>query len=102
MNPHTPKGASTSGGGVPVESRWNPECLKSDCKGQKPMAQGVFHTIEKLLKHRCLKMGLHDPFGHLKHKLWLKEGSGIDPISLFEGGVRHTVGNISMRSTNLF
>jgi hypothetical protein len=22
-------------------------------------------------------MGLHDPFGHLKHKIWLKEGSGI-------------------------
>jgi hypothetical protein len=21
------------------------------------------------------KMGLHDPFGYLKHKLWLKEGS---------------------------
>jgi hypothetical protein len=23
------------------------------------------------------KMGLHDPFGHLKHKLWPKEGSGV-------------------------
>jgi hypothetical protein len=23
------------------------------------------------------KMGLHDSFGHLKHKLWPKEGSGI-------------------------
>jgi hypothetical protein len=23
------------------------------------------------------KMGSHDPFGHLKHKLWLKEGSGV-------------------------
>jgi hypothetical protein len=22
-------------------------------------------------------MGLHDPFGHLKHKLWPKEGSGV-------------------------
>jgi hypothetical protein len=22
-------------------------------------------------------MGLHDPFGHLKHKLWPKEGLGI-------------------------
>jgi len=22
------------------------------------------------------KMGLHDPFGHLKHKLWPKEGPG--------------------------
>jgi hypothetical protein len=23
------------------------------------------------------KMGLHDPFGWLKHKLWAKEGSGV-------------------------
>jgi hypothetical protein len=23
------------------------------------------------------KMGLHDPFGHLKHKLWPKERSGV-------------------------
>jgi hypothetical protein len=23
------------------------------------------------------KMGLHDPFGHMKHKLWPKEGPGI-------------------------
>jgi hypothetical protein len=23
------------------------------------------------------KMGLHDPFGHLTHKLWPKEGSGV-------------------------
>jgi len=23
------------------------------------------------------KMGSHDPFGHLKHKLWPKEGLGI-------------------------
>jgi hypothetical protein len=23
------------------------------------------------------KMGLHDPFGHLKHKLWPKERLGV-------------------------
>ncbi len=23
------------------------------------------------------EMGSHDPFGHLKHKLWSKEGSGV-------------------------
>jgi hypothetical protein len=23
------------------------------------------------------KMSLHDPFGHLKHKLWPKEGLGV-------------------------
>jgi hypothetical protein len=26
------------------------------------------------------KMGSHDPFGHLKHKLWPKEGSGVKLI----------------------
>jgi hypothetical protein len=28
------------------------------------------------------KMGLHDPFGHLKHKLWPKEGSGVKLVNL--------------------
>jgi hypothetical protein len=23
------------------------------------------------------KMGLHDPFGHFKHKLWPKKGQGV-------------------------
>ncbi len=23
------------------------------------------------------KMGSHDPFGYVKHKLWPKEGSGV-------------------------
>jgi hypothetical protein len=48
------------------------------------------------------KMGLHDPFGHFKHKLWPKEKSGvklsiwfpttksrITPISLHANGVPH-------------
>jgi hypothetical protein len=25
------------------------------------------------------KMGLHDPFGHLKHKIWTKERLGVKP-----------------------
>jgi hypothetical protein len=45
------------------------------------------------------KMGLHDPFGHLKHKLWPKERSGIDPILLCVSGVRHTIKKLSMRAT---
>jgi len=52
------------------------------------------------------KMGLHGSFGHLKHKLWLKEGPGvklpgIDPIYFAADNVRHTVGKISMRATTL-
>jgi hypothetical protein len=47
------------------------------------------------------KMGSHDPFGHLKHKLWLKEKSGIDPIFLCAGGVPHTVKKLSTKATTL-
>jgi hypothetical protein len=61
------------------------------------------------------KMGSHCSFGHLKHKLWPKEGpgiklpvwlpttkkSGIDPIYLAAGGVLHTVGKLSTRATTL-
>ncbi len=49
------------------------------------------------------KMGLHDPFGHLQHKLWQKERPGvktniltpdhkklrIDPTSVHASGVRY-------------
>ncbi len=38
-----------------LESRWSPECSESDCKGQNPMDWRFFCTIEKLLKHKCLK-----------------------------------------------
>jgi hypothetical protein len=61
------------------------------------------------------EMGSHDPFGHLKHKSWSKEGSGvkfdnltpnhkksgIDPISLCAGGMPHIVEKLSMRTTTL-
>jgi hypothetical protein len=57
------------------------------------------------------KMGSHDPFGHLQHKLWQKERSGlkigsltpdhkksgIDPTSMRVGGMRHAVGKLSMK-----
>jgi hypothetical protein len=62
------------------------------------------------------KMGLYDPFEHLKHKLWPKEklgiklaiwlpttkSQGIDPISLHVGGgVWHTVGKLSTKTITL-
>jgi len=37
MNLHTPKGASTLGVGFSVDSRWIPESLESDCRGQNPL-----------------------------------------------------------------
>ncbi len=48
-----------------LESWWNP---------QNPLDYGVPYIIEKILEP---KMGLHDPFGWFKHKLWPKEGSGV-------------------------
>jgi hypothetical protein len=54
-------------------------------------------------------MGSHCSFGHLKHKLWPKEGpasltpdqkkSGIDPIYLAAENVPHTIGKLSTRVT---
>ncbi len=34
------------------------------------------HWIEKLFISFKTFYGSHDPFGHLKHKLWPKEGPG--------------------------
>jgi hypothetical protein len=59
------------------------------------------------------KMGSHDPFAYLKHKLWLKERSRVKlPIwlpttksqeshwlNLHSGGVPHTVEKLSTRGT---
>jgi len=38
-----------------MESRWTPETLESDCRGQTSMDCGVLSIIRKLLKRRCLK-----------------------------------------------
>jgi hypothetical protein len=51
------------------------------------------------------KMGLHDPFEYLKHKLWPKEGLGVKVsitlIYLCVGGVPHIVGKILTRVITL-
>jgi len=50
---------------------------------QKAITGVKTHWIEKLLIslespwNTMSKMSLHDPFGHLKHKLWSKERPGI-------------------------
>jgi hypothetical protein len=58
-------------------------------------------------------MGSRDPFGHLKHKLWPKEGPRVklqiwfpttksknnSLISLSLGGVTHIIEKISTRAT---
>jgi hypothetical protein len=59
-----------------LESQWTPKSLEGNCKGQNSLNWGVPCIIEKLLE-RMSKMGSHDPFGFLKHKLWPKEGPGF-------------------------
>jgi hypothetical protein len=50
MNPHTPKELPL----WELESRWTPESLEGNCRGQNPMDWEVFYIIRKLLKLRCL------------------------------------------------
>jgi hypothetical protein len=73
MNPHTSKGASTLGVRVPMDS-W---IFKEWLQGSK--FNGVKSSLYHWKKFRTWmsKMGSHDPFGHLKHKLWPREGPGI-------------------------
>jgi hypothetical protein len=61
------------------------------------------------------KMGLHDPFEHLQHKLWQKERPGvkidnltpdhkklgIDSTFVRVGGMQHVVGKLLTRATTL-
>jgi hypothetical protein len=47
------------------------------------------------------KMGLHDPFGHLQHKLWQKEKSKINSIFVHANGMRYIVGKLSTKVTTL-
>jgi len=69
MNLHIPKGAPTLGVGVPMDSRMFRERLQ----GSKPngLKSSLYHW--KAIETYMSKMGLHDRFEHLKHKLWPKE-----------------------------
>jgi hypothetical protein len=51
MNPHTPKGVSTLGVGVSMDS----QIFKKQLQGQNSMDQGVPYIIENILELRCLK-----------------------------------------------
>jgi hypothetical protein len=60
---------------------WNPQMgswiFKEPLQGTK--LNGLKHSLYhwKALGTKMSKMSLHDPFEHLKHKLWPKEGSGV-------------------------
>jgi hypothetical protein len=50
-----------------LESKWTPESLESNCKGQNPSVRKVLYIIEKLLEHKCLK------WAHMTHlNIWNK------------------------------
>jgi hypothetical protein len=60
-----------------LESRWTFESWKNDFRGQNQLDLGDPYIIKNLLELKMFEMGSHDPFGHLKHKLWPKEGPRV-------------------------
>jgi hypothetical protein len=73
MNPHTPKWTPTLGVGVPMDS----QIFRRRLQGSKLIGWKRLLYHWKALGTYMFKMGLHDPFGHLKHKLWPKEGPRV-------------------------
>ncbi len=73
MNPHIPKGVSTLGVGVPMDS----QNFRGKFQGSKLNGLKSYLYHWKALGTKMSKMGSHDPFEHLKHKLWPKEGSEV-------------------------
>jgi hypothetical protein len=73
VNLHTPKVTFTLGDGVPVNS----QNFRERFQGSK--LNGLWRSLYhwKARKTYMFKMGSHCSFGHLKHKLWPKEGPGV-------------------------
>jgi hypothetical protein len=53
------------------------QIFKERLQGSKPIGSKIYVYHLKILETKMSKMGSHDPFGHLKHKLWPKKRSGI-------------------------
>jgi len=79
VNPHTPKATPTLENGVLVDFRnFRDQFQRSKLNG---LRLSLYHG--KALGTWMFKMGSYCSFGHLKHKLWPKEGLGVKlPISL--------------------
>jgi hypothetical protein len=72
---------STLSNGLPLwelKSRWTPEFSESDFRGLNSLNWKFPYIIGNFLERRCLKLSSYDPFGYLKHKLWPKEGLGVN------------------------
>jgi hypothetical protein len=54
------------------------QIFRERLQGSKPIAlrRSLYHW--KALGTQMFEMGSHDPFEQLKHKLWPKEGLGIE------------------------
>ncbi len=74
MNPHIPKWAPTLGVGVPMDF----QIFKGRLWGSKLIGLKSYLYHQKALKTWMSKMGSHDPFEYLKHKLWPKEGRKLN------------------------
>jgi len=73
MSPHTPKWASTLRVGVPRES----QIFREKIEGSKThWIDDIFIPLKRF-RNVDVKMGLHDQFEYLQHKLWPKERLGI-------------------------
>jgi hypothetical protein len=73
MKTHTPKWAPNLGIGVPMDSRTFREWLQRS----KHIALRSFLYHWKTIEMQMSKIGSHDPFGHLQHKLRQKERSRV-------------------------
>jgi hypothetical protein len=73
MNLHTPKWTPTLGVGVSIKS----SIFKERLLGSKLIAlkSSLYHW--KALEPLMSKMGSFDPFEHVEHKLWSKEGPKV-------------------------
>jgi hypothetical protein len=51
--------------------------FREKLQGSKPIGlkSSLYHW--KSIETKMFKRGSHDPFGHLKHKLWPKEKPGV-------------------------
>jgi hypothetical protein len=60
-----------------LEFRWTLEFLEGNCRGSKLIKLKTSLHHWKDFEMYMSKMGSHDPFGNLKHKLWPKERTWI-------------------------
>jgi hypothetical protein len=73
MNRHTPKWSPILG----VEVLMDFQIFKKNLQRSKPIRLKNYLYHQKVIEMWMSKMGLHNSFGYMKHKLWLKERSGI-------------------------